>query len=219
MNTVHLIDCMAHMAKVPDKYYELAIVDPPYGIGNFIPQAGKQKGKKFSSVTWNDNVPLQKYFIELKRISTNRIIWGANYYNCFEEKGGAIVWDKEQHNPLMSHCEIASHSFYKKVDYFKYSWNGINPKQRETIHPCQKPVALYKWLLQNYAKPHDKIFDSHVGSGSSRIACYDLGFDFEGCELDADYWTAQENRYKAHISQGNLFDTAEIQTLVYKELI
>ena len=87
------------------------------------------------------------------------------------------------------------------------------------IHPTQKPVALYKWLLKNYAKPGDKIFDSHVGSGSIRIACHDLGFDFEGCELDSDYWQAQENRYKSHISQGNLFDTAEIQTLVYKELI
>jgi len=205
ISEVKNIDCMIAMAEFPDKYFDLAVVDPPYGIGNFIPQAGRQKGKKFGAVGWNDEIPTKIYFEELKRISTHRIIWGANYYNCFEELGGAIIWDKEQHNPKMSRCEIASHSFYKKVDYYNYSWNGINPLQREAFHPCQKPVALYDWIFKNYAKENDKILDTHLGSGSSRISAYKAKLDFWGYELDKDYFDAQEKRFQDFISQGTLF--------------
>lgn len=214
------MDCMEAMAEMPDKAFDLAIVDPPYGIGNFIPQAGQQQGKKFQAVTWNDTVPSDEYFAELKRIARHRIIWGANYYNCFDDLGGAIVWDKDQHNPKMSRCEIASHSFYKKIDYFRYTWNGIALGQREAFHPCQKPVALYKWLLQNYAKDGDTILDTHLGSGSSRIAAYDLGFDFTGYELDKDYFDAQERRFTDHASQARLFipeSSPIIQISMFKE--
>ena len=230
MNTVHLIDCMEFMVNIPDKYYELAIVDPPYGIGadvrsDFGQKRGKGaacKSKDYGVHKWDSKPPDDKYFTELFRISQNQIIWGCNYYRQYFGSG-RIFWDKGiPDGYTKSDGEIAYKSFGTAIDYVKIVWNGMiqqNMKHKEErIHPTQKPVALYKWLLQNYAKPKDKIFDSHVGSGSSRIACYDLGFDFEGCELDADYHKAQENRYKAHISQGNLFDTAEIQTLVYKEL-
>lgn len=214
MNTVHLIDCMAFMADIPDKYYELAIVDPEFGIGiSKSPRLVMDKG--YIAKEWDSNPIDNNYFTELFRISQNQIIWGGNYYALPANKH-CLIWDKIQPESLS----------FGMFDYAWTSFDGLNKifrysvkNELNRIHPTQKPVALYKWLLTNYAKPNDKIFDSHVGSGSSRIACYDLGFDFEGCELDADYWTAQENRYKSHISQGNLFDTAEIQTLVYKELI
>ncbi len=202
---VYNVDCLAYMREVPDKAFDLAIVDPPYGIGNFIPQYGEQQGSKFAAVNWNDATPDNGYFTELYRVSRNQIIWGANYYNCFTSDGGAIVWNKNQHNPKMSWCEIASHSFYKKVDYFEYTWNGIAVGQRDAFHPCQKPVALYHWCLQKFAKPGDTIFDSHMGSQSSRIAAYDLGFDYVGTELDTDYFNAGCERFERHIAQPKLF--------------
>jgi len=202
-------DCLAAMREMDDNAFDLAIVDPPYGIGNFIPQAGERMAGKFDSVTWNDFTPAAEYFNEVRRVSRNQIIWGANYYNCFGDEGGAIVWNKNQYNPKMSRCEIASHSFYKKVDYFEFTWNGLPTDHKAAIHPCQKPVALYKWLLQNYAKPGDTILDTHMGSQSSRIAAYDLGFDYCGYELDADYYKAGCERFDIHCSQGKLFAPVE----------
>lgn len=196
-NIVHLIDCMEFMKTVPDKYYELAIVDPPYGIGDWT-QKTENKNKAVTKsrfkVLWNNKIPEIQYFTEIKRISKNHIIWGANYYNCFT-LGGAIIWYKHTKHPNYSACEIASHSFGVQVKYIDLEWYSLN-RNENTIHPCQKPVVLYKWLLENYAKPGDKIFDSHVGSGSSRIACYELGYDFEGCELDPDYHRDQEKRFE-----------------------
>jgi len=136
---------MEAMAEMKDNAFELAIVDPPYGIGNFIPQTGKTAAYNYSAVEWNDNIPQEQYFEELKRISKNRIIWGANYYNCFEEYGGSIIWDKRQPNPKFSRGEIASHSFNKLVKIFEYSWGGVyNDHERSKIHPSEKPVFLYK---------------------------------------------------------------------------
>lgn len=140
-------DCMEYMKTVPDKYFELAIVDPPYGIGNFIPQNLSKNGVKVSDeVKWNDEIPNQNYFDEVVRISKNQIIWGANYYNCFHKLGGALIWHKGNINPVFSQCEIASLSFQKRVDYFHHNWQAgfARKKEGETIHPCQKPVALYK---------------------------------------------------------------------------
>jgi len=212
---------MDFMKDLPDKHYDLAIVDPPYGIGDFNMQTsiGNKRGtRKHGHVMWNDNIPNDNYFCEIYRISKKNIIWGANYYNCFS--GGAIIWHKQIGHPNMSKCEIASVSFQKKVDFVSIPWaSGFYREIAEdkTIHPCQKPIALYKWLLQNYAKPGQTIFDSHVGSGSLRIACHDLGFDFEGCEIDEDYWEAQEARYQNHIKQAELFEPQEVQELVYKQ--
>jgi site-specific DNA-methyltransferase (adenine-specific) len=222
MNTVHLIDCMEFMADIPDKYYELAIVDPPYGIGQdgqkeCICKNPKHNRKEHLKKQWDNNIPDAKYFTELFRISQNQIVWGANYFVKYLTEGhkGWGFWYKGQEGLTMSDGEI----FYSSFDVATriVIINRVELLKQGTIHPTEKPIMLYKWLLQNYAKPHDKIFDSHVGSGSSRIACYDLGFDFEGCELAADYHKAQEERYQSHIKQQSLFDTAEIQSLIYKD--
>lgn len=222
MNIVHLADCRDFMADKPDNYYPLAIVDPPYFKGSGDPKYYNSHLATASHKpifnTWE--VPGQDYFNELFRISENQIIWGVNYYAKFIPHSSRIIWDKKNDNTPFSQCEIASYNKGVKVYLFRYKWNGMlqeNMKHKESrIHPTQKPVALYKWLLQNYAQPDQIIFDSHVGSGSIRIACHDLGFNFEGCELDPDYWQAQEDRYKNHIQQGELFEVEEVQDLIYK---
>ena len=205
-------DCMELMARYPDKHFDLAIVDPPYGIGNFSPISGsvgtKCSGNKWD-IKWNNKVPKKKYFKEIIRISKNRIIWGANYYNCFENGNGAIIWHKGNINPQFSQCEIASLSFQKKVDYYFQNWQGGGNWHHDNIHPCQKPIALYKWLLTKYAKPGWLILDTHVGSASSLIACEDLGFDYVGCELDADYYRAACERIENYRAQPKLISNAE----------
>jgi site-specific DNA-methyltransferase (adenine-specific) len=224
MNTVHLIDCMEFMKDVPDKYYSLSIVDPPYGIGmarefSIDTKNGVRKRPPMITKEWDCSIPDEKYFTELFRISRNQIIWGMNYFiKYLQPSSNFLIWDKCNHLPTFADCEIAWCNIKYPSKIFRLDNKGWNSNEDCKIHPTQKPVALYKWLLQNYAKPHDKIFDSHVGSGSSRIACYDLGFDFEGCELDADYHKAQEERYQSHIKQQSLFDTAEIQSLIYKDV-
>ena len=215
MNTVKLINNMEYMKTVPDKYFELAIVDPPYGIGIDGQKEcikGKKSDRKFHKFKkWDKKIPSQEYFNELFRISQNQVIWGANYFveRLKEGHKGWVVWDKGQHGLTMSDCELAYSSFDSPTRIFVQ--NRCFLLKEGSIHPTQKPVALYKWLLQNYAKPNDKIFDSHVGSGSIRIACHDMGFDFIGCEIDKDYWEAQEKRFKDYLSQPKLFDTNEVE--------
>ena len=197
------LDCMEYMAGLPDKAFDLAIVDPPYGIGNWVQISGNVRG---DAVTWNDAIPPPEYFAEVRRVSSKQVIWGANYYNCFNGNGGALVWNK--HMPResnMSVCEVASLSWVKRVDYVDLKWQNIN-RCEATVHPCQKPVALYRWLLQNYAKPGDRILDTHLGSGSIAIACDIEGFDLVGCEIDADYIAAARKRLADHHSQPRLFE-------------
>jgi|TARA_R100000081_G_C4812433_1_gene172203 site-specific DNA-methyltransferase (adenine-specific) len=194
------------MARYEDNYFDLAIVDPPYGIGNFIPQ--NRINGKFDKVEWNDTIPNKEYFKELKRVSKERIIWGANYYNCFNDKGGAIVWFKDVRHPNMSKCEIASYSRLKKVDFYRYDWSNTdkyNELRGADIHPCEKPVSLYEWLLINYAKKGDKILDTHLGSGSIAIACHNLGFELTACELDNEYYNAAIKRIEQHKAQKRIF--------------
>jgi len=227
MNRVHLMDCLEFMKPLPDNYYDLCISDPPYGInasndnrfGKLFKTAATNR-KDYLKKQWDSNIPDQFFFNELKRISKNQIIWGVNYYNNLP--GGRIVWNKDVPKKYTkSKCEIAYKSIGIGIDYIKLTWNGMlqeNMKNKEhRIHPTQKPVALYKWLLKNYAKPGQKIFDSHVGSGSLRIACSDLGFDFEGCEIDKDYWEAQEERFKNHTKQEELFKKEEYQDLLFND--
>jgi site-specific DNA-methyltransferase (adenine-specific) len=202
LNKLYNMDCMDGMKQFPDKFFELAIVDPPYGIGNFVQVTGNVRGK---SVTWNDDIPTQEYFDELERVSKERIIWGANYYNCFNKKGGAIVWWK--HVPAesnLSECEIASYSRLKRVGFVDLKWQNIG-RNEITIHPCQKPVALYRWLLKNYAKEGDKILDTHVGSASSLIACYQMNFDYIGFEIDKEYYEKAQKRIADEMAQVSLF--------------
>ncbi len=225
MNLLHKIDCMDYMKDIPDNHFDLAIVDPPYGIGDFT--SSKSKHKK---VDWNEVSPGQIYFDEIKRISKNQIIWGVNYYNI-PFPGGRIIHDKmdggkQKQSATMSDMDIAYHSFNNLIKVFRYGWKGTiqgtkinwdNTGIDSRIHPCQKPVALYKWLLINYAKPGDKLLDTHSGSGSFRIAAYDLGFDLVSCELDPDYYRDNEARYQNHIKQGELFTSEEIQKHVYTD--
>jgi site-specific DNA-methyltransferase (adenine-specific) len=204
-------DCMEGMGRYPDKYFDLAIVDPPYGIGysDVVGKKKKEHGwKERKSSQWDLHTPSFEYFIELFRVSKNQIIWGGNYFDlkptrCF------LIWDKVQ-RINQADCELAWTSFSSSARIFQYARgneSGFAPKLKEiekafaNIHPTQKPVALYKWLLHNYAKQGDKILDTHLGSGSSRIAAYEMGFDFTAYELDKEYFEAQEKRYKAHIAQ------------------
>jgi len=202
-------DCMEGMARFPDKYFDLAIVDPPYGIGvskGTWGSSNKGKVTNYGKKKWDINTPDKEYFTELIRISKNQIIWGGNY---FELKPSScwLVWDK-LNSADFADAELAYTSFKSAVRIFKFRWNGMlqqNMKEKEQrIHPTQKPVALYKWLLHNYAKQGDKILDTHLGSGSSRIAAYEMGFDFTAFELDKEYFEAQEKRYNNHISQLKL---------------
>ena len=218
-NICHLADCMQLMKDKPDNFYDLAIVDPPYGIDwmNQIknPNTGKN-WKLYDTKTWDSKPPTQEYFNELYRVSKNQIIWGANYFENIKPSPCWVIWDKKQEF-TGAVFEMAWTSFKSPAKAFRMArceaYCGINK-----IHPTQKPVALYKWLLTNYAKPGETIFDSHVGSGSIRIACHDLGFDFEGCELDAEYYAAQEERYQTHAAQTELFCVDEIQKSVYDKL-
>jgi len=195
-------DNMELMARYEDNHFNLAIVDPPYGIGNWVQTTGNVRGK---AIEWNDDIPTKNYFDELKRVSKEQIIWGANYYNCFNNKGGAIVWNKQvPRDSNMSVCEIASYSRLKRVDYVHIKWQNIN-RNEYTIHPCQKPTKLYEWLLMNYAKQGDKILDTHLGSGSLAIACHNLGFDLTACELDEDYFNAACKRIEHHTKQLRMF--------------
>ena len=160
--------------------------------------SGNVRGK---AVTWNDAPPSQAYYNELCRVAKRRIIWGINYMPFSDGEGARIVWHK--HVPRktnLSVCEIASYSKNKRVDCVDMKWQNIN-RTEKTIHPCQKPVALYEWLLKHYAQPGERILDTHAGSGSIVIACHNMGFNLVACEIDEDYYNAALNRYKQHAAQ------------------
>jgi site-specific DNA-methyltransferase (adenine-specific) len=203
------------MARYPDKYFDLAIVDPPYGIGE--DGGDKKRGTKgiktpiYTKKYWDTTTASKKYFKELKRISKNQIVWGANHFieNLMATNSSCwIVWDKDNTGDFAD-CELAWTSFKTAVRKFEFRWNGMlqgDMKNKEIrIHPTQKPVALYKWLLDKYAKQGDKILDTHLGSGSIAIACHDYGFDLTACELDNEYYEKTIQRIKNHISQQKLF--------------
>jgi site-specific DNA-methyltransferase (adenine-specific) len=204
---LHHIDCMDFMRNIPDGYYELAIVDPPYGIG-FDNKIREAKTKK-----WDNETPSKEYFDELFRVSKNQIIWGANYFPYLWQNGckGFVFWNKDVNFDSYSAGELAYTSFDRPAKYFYYAWNGLadgirgRNKQQKTIHPTQKPVALYKYLLDKYAKPNDKILDTHGGSMSIAIACHDYGFDLDLCELDKEYFDKGVQRVKNHVAQQKLF--------------
>jgi len=201
---------MEFMKGVPDNHYDLAIVDPPYGSKDAIgivnnKNRAKQATERTNYKLFKNIEPSIKYWNELFRISKNQIIWGVNNFGLKHK--GFIVWDKKiRGSRRYSWAEVAMISEGLATVSTICQIGSDDYK----FHPTQKPVALYKWLLQNYAKPGQTIFDSHVGSGSIRIACHDLGFDFEGCEIDADYWKAQEQRFQTHAAQVQLFEPAEL---------
>lgn len=221
-NRLYHVDCMEFMKDIPDGYYELAIVDPPYGGNDAIDLKDNKKKSKQATQRTNYKVfkniePTEEYWSELIRISRNQIIWGVNFYTKINLSGGRLIWDKK--GTAFGRAEAAYLSMTKSVNIFEYTWNGMiqqKMKNKEArIHPTQKPVALYKWLIQNYAKPGDKLLDTHSGSGSFRIAAYDMGFSLDSCELDADYCESNEKRFQEHIKQGDLFGGAEYQELIF----
>ena len=214
------MDCMDGMAQFPDKFFELAIVDPPYGIGaSRATGTYAREATNYSAATdkkWDEEIPSERYFKELFRVSINQIIWGGNYMVSFlPSSQGWICWYKtdELKGRDFSEFELAYTSFKRAARHFEHRpfiRNG------ERIHPTQKPIALYKWLLSNYAKPGDKILDTHVGSASSLIACHQMGFEYWGFELDADYYmaaTERLNKVKAQVSMTELIEPPQIDQI------
>ncbi len=213
-------DNMDLMARYPDNYFDLAIVDPPYGIKqdghrDNHTRSKKAKSKIYNNALWSQDRPCSKYFLELKRVSKNQIIWGANHLSdLFSSKSSCwIVWNKKVMSGKGNHfadAELAYGSFDTAVRTFEFEWQGMiqgDMKNKEVrIHPTQKPVKLYEWILDKYAKIGDKILDTHLGSGSNAIACHNRGFELTACELDKDYYDASIKRIKQHISQLTIFD-------------
>lgn len=201
-------DNMALMARYPDNYFDLAIVDPPYGINVTKMTLGNGKKKINRGLTsWDKSAPNKEYFLELKRVSKNQIIWGANYMTQFLLPSmGWIFWDKGTGYNDFSDGELAYTSFNRALRKYKVSWVGANANNgTPRIHPTEKPVKLYEWLLMNYAKEGDKILDTHLGSGSIALAAHNLKFELVGCELDTEYYQAAVKRLKQHIKQLTLF--------------
>ena len=203
-------DCLSYMRTLPDNAFDLAVVDPPYGIdianmnmglGN-APRCSKAEHRKWNKANWDNSAPTKEYFDELFRCSKNQIIFGGNYFplppcKCF------IVWDKGEglYGRSFSECKLAWTSLKDTARLFKYS-----PVCKERFHPTQKPIALYAWIYKLYAEKGMKILDTHLGSGSSRIAAYDAGLDFVGCEIDPIYFAKEEERFERHTAQYSLFD-------------
>ena len=209
LNNFYNEDCLQAMKQIPDKYFDLAIVDPPYGITRFEKPSGKTRFKNSKmmqeeGLLW-DKKPSREYFDELFRVSKDQIIWGANNFELPPTEYFCI-WDKQQTVDNFSSAEYAwvSMGLKKPAKVFRYSIHKHN--HTDKIHPTQKPVDLYHWLLNNYAKEGDKILDTHVGSASSLIACYNLGFDYIGFEIDEDYYNQATQRLESHKSQMSLFD-------------
>ena len=205
--SLYRMDCMEFMASLPDKAFDLAIIDPPYRDVNSPTQSMRKVGGKMTSFGLK---PTKDYFFELKRVSANQIVWGGNNFelpptNCF------ICWDKACYIPNYSQCELAWTSFDSVAKLFYYAWTGLSDgivgrnKTEKRIHPTQKPVKLYEWLLTNYAKPGQRILDTHLGSMSSVIAANNLGFELVGCELDGDYFEAGCARAMQATAQSRMF--------------
>ena len=197
-------DCIQVMKRYPDNYFDLAVVDPPYGISV---EKQSKFGNKKDNKKWDNETPSKEYFNELFRVSKNQIIWGGNYFldylsntRCF------LIWNKENGTNDMADAEIAWTSFTTSIRMYNgHIFKGIGCTNYKSIHPTQKPTKLYDWIFHNYAKPDFKILDTHLGSGSSRIAAHKAGLDFVGCELDKEYFDAADKRYKDFIAQLTLF--------------
>ena len=200
------MDCMVAMQRFPDKYFDLAVVDPPYGINRFKHGETSRLRKYGTFQTVNDAVPPPEYFTELKRISKNQIIWGYNHLSdLLSPCTMFIFWYKHQPVDTYADGELAWTSFKGTAKCFDYPYFGSTGADNQRIHPAQKPVELYAWIFKNFTKRGDRIIDTHLGSGSSRIAAYDANLDFYGYEINKEYFDKQEERFKKHASQQNLF--------------
>ena len=209
-------DCMEHLKDFPDNYFDLAIVDPPYGgvtQGGYMQNTSSvlAKNKSYHLSLWEQNKPSKQYFDELRRVSTNQIIWGGNYFaDMLPPSQCWIVWDKENGENHFADCELAWTSFDSAIRVFRFRWQGMlqgNMKNKEyRIHPTQKPVVLYEWLLNRYAKPDDIILDTHVGSASSLVACHNTRHKYVGFEIDPMYYEMAKERLTCETAQMTIFD-------------
>jgi site-specific DNA-methyltransferase (adenine-specific) len=211
------VDCMEYMRGLPDKAFDLAIVDPPYGLGDRTMKGGCDKNTQVRfgshiSKGWDVLPPAAEYWSELFRCSANQIVWGGNYFGLPAHRT-FIVWDKMTYPPTMSQVEQAWTSFDEPARFIQ-----VNSNQPGRIHPTQKPVALYRWLLKNYAKPGQRILDTHLGSGSIAIACDLEGFDLVGCEIDADYIAGARKRLADHLSAPRLFSPEPVACAVQLDI-
>lgn len=210
MINLYNIDCMEAMATMETGKYDLAIVDPPYGIdvanmpmgAGKRPRSSKVHARRWKPKDWDKSAPKKEYFEELRRVSKHQVIWGGNYFElppCY----GYIIWDKQIYESLsFASCEMAWHSFRKAPKIFRYS---VFRDKKDRYHPTQKPIALYSWILNKFAKQGWKILDTHLGSGSSAIAAHNMGFDFDGYEIDEDYFKSAKDRIDRHQLQFKLF--------------
>lgn len=211
MINIYNMDCLEAMKAMPDKAYDLAIVDVPYGIERF------KKGGSLISIYgepggWNNATPPDEYFTQLFRICDHTIIWGGNYFSL-PPTGSWVFWDKGKNSGSHANFadgELAWTDFGYPIKIARIRYDGFVGADIKRIHPCQKPVKLYEWLLKNYAKPGDRILDTHLGSGSIAIACHNMGFALDGYELDKDYFEAAVKRLEDHKRQGTLFTPKEV---------
>lgn len=202
------MDCMEYMRSLPDKMFDLAVCDPPYGI-NSLKNKETSRLRKYGQLnTVNNDKPTKEWFDELTRVSKNQIVFGYNHLcDILPPTSEFIFWYKHQPVDTYADGELAYTSFHKTAKCFDYGFFGVTGSDKDgRIHPTQKPVALYTWIYSRYAKPGDMILDTHLGSGSSRIAAYDAGLDFIGCEIDKHYFEEQEKRYQKHIAQITFFE-------------
>lgn len=217
ISDVYNMDCLEYMRTIPDKTFDLCIADPPYGIGAGKMTMGNGKKKKWKKKDWDSSIPKEAVFDEILRTCKNVVIWGGNYFDLPKTKSW-IVWDKGiDGDTSFADGELAWTNFNAVLRIAHIRYKGFIGADKNRIHPTQKPIALYHWVLKNYAKNGDKIFDPFLGSGSSRIAAYKLGFDFVGCEIDEEYFRLSEERFKKEcngvqtlqngvtITQGSLF--------------
>ena len=212
MIDLHNQDCLEAMKQMKNNQFDLAIVDPPYGGNDAIglkdnKSKNKQAAKRTDYKVFDNVAPSAEYFEQLQRISKNQIIWGVNFYNNYDLSGGRIVWDKK--GTAFGRAELAYYSNSKSVNVFEYTWNGMiqaDMKNKEIIiHPTQKPVKLYEWLLDNYAEEGQTILDTHLGSGSIALACHNRGFDLTAFEIDEEYYNNAVKRLKTHQQQLTMF--------------
>jgi site-specific DNA-methyltransferase (adenine-specific) len=216
---IYNADCMEYMKDMKDNQFDLAIVDPPYGIGagnkGFINRntANKNAEKFYRDNDWDKIRPNKVYFDKLNEVSKNQIIWGGNYFvDLLKPARCYIVWDKKTGDNSYADCELALTNINSNAKIYTKFWLGAHAKdESKRIHPTQKPVQLYKWLLQNYAKEGDTILDTHLGSGSIAIACWDLGFDLTAFEIDKDYFNDACNRIELHTRQEQMYPPEEIK--------
>ena len=208
--TLYRGDCLDVLATFPECFrVGLVLTDPPFGVGNFVQVTGRKMGRGKNvgqAVTWNDSGPAPEFFAHIKRIAKHRIIWGANFFNCFEEKGGAIVWDKAQQMPNFSKADIASCTHFQKTEIVRIPWTNFTvARQSQSDHPCERPVALYEWCLGYIPDSAGTVLDPYMGSGSTGVACMNVGRKFIGIEIERKYFDIACERISQAQKQQRLF--------------